>query len=173
RVSLARVIADPDDEDRHQDGSSPGPAPLALWSWWTLGLLVIALAARLVYLFAVSNPENAGDGLYTDVYQHWQIAYLTKEIGLSHGLRLWDLKGVEYFWGTLHPIVLVILFFVTGSTDIVVARIQTLAFGSLSVVLIFQLCRRYWNLSVAIAATAFAAIAPTSVFNDASGMLEP
>jgi hypothetical protein len=136
-------------------------------------VLLLALVARLIYLFAISNPENAGDGLYTDVYQHWQIAYLTKEIGLDHGLRLWDLKGVEYFWGSLHPIVLVILFFVTGSTDIVLARIQSLAFGSLGVVLIFHLCRRYWNLSVALAATAFAAIAPTSVFNDSSGMLEP
>ncbi|HXN00676.1 MAG TPA: hypothetical protein VN973_02170, partial [Candidatus Dormibacteraeota bacterium] len=136
-------------------------------------MLLVALAPRVIYLFGISNPENAGDGLYTDVYQHWQIAYLTKEIGLSHGLRLWDLKGVEYFWGSLHPIVLVILFFVTGSTDIVVARIQSLVFGSLSVVLIFHLCKRYWNLSVAVAATAFAAIAPTSVFNDASGMLEP
>ncbi|HKV32374.1 MAG TPA: hypothetical protein VJT14_15325 [Candidatus Dormibacteraeota bacterium] len=136
-------------------------------------MLFAALAPRLIYLFVISNPENAGDGMYTDVYQHWQIAYLTKEIGLSHGLRLWDLKGVEYFWGSLHPIVLVILFFVTGSTDIVLARIQSLVFGSLSVVLIFHLCKRYWNLSVAVAATAFAALAPTSVFNDASGMLEP
>jgi len=173
-VSLARVLPDHDEEDRRQGGdSSPAPAQLALWSWWTLGVLLIALVPRLIYLFAISNPENAGDGLYTDVYQHWQIAYLTKEIGLGHGLRLWDLKGVEYFWGSLHPIVLVILFFITGSTDIVLARIQSLAFGSLSVVLIFHLCRRYWNLSVAVAATAFAAIAPTSVFNDASGMLEP
>jgi len=174
RLSLARVLADDDEENsRQRGGSSPAPAPLALWSWWTLGLLLIALLPRLIYLFAISNPENAGDGLYTDVYQHWQIAYLTKEIGLSHGLRLWDLKGVEYFWGSLHPIVLVILFFVTGSTDIVLARVQSLAFGSLGVVLIFHLCQRYWNVSVAVAATAFAAFAPTSVFNDSSGMLEP
>ena len=172
-MSVARVLAGEDDEDRRDDASSPARIPLAFWSWWTLGLVVVALAPRLIYLFAISNPENAGDGLYTDVYQHWQIAYLTKEIGLSHGLRLWDLKGVEYFWGMLHPLVLVILFFVTGSTDIVLARIQSLAFGSLSVVLIFHLCQRYWNLSVAVAATAFAAFAPTSVFNDASGMLEP
>jgi hypothetical protein len=173
-LSLARVLADEDEEDRGQDGgASQANRPLAFWSWWTLGLLLVALAPRLIYVFAISNPENAGDGLYTDVYQHWQIAYLTKEIGLSHGLRLWDLKGVEYFWGMLHPIVLVILFFVTGSTDIVLARIQSLAFGSLSVVLIFHLCQRYWNLSVAVGATAFAALAPTSVFNDASGMLEP
>jgi len=173
-VSLARVLGDHDEEDRRPGGeSSPSFAPVALWSWWTLAVLLVALMPRLIYLFAISNPENAADGLYTDVYQHWQIAYLTKEIGLSHGLRLWDLKGVEYFWGVLHPIVLVFLFFVTGSTDIVVARIQSLVFGSLSVVLIFHLCQRYWNLSVAVAATAFAAFAPTSVFNDASGMLEP
>src|SRR5205814_3461892 len=75
--------------------------------------------------------------------------------------------------GSLHPIVLVVLFFVTGSTDIVLARLQSLAFGSLAVVLIFHLCQRHWNLSVAVAATAFVAFAPTSVFNDASGMLEP
>ena len=172
-MSLARVLANEDEDERQNDGSSLGRLPVAFWSWWTLGLLVIALLPRVIYVFGISNPENAGDGLYTDVYQHWQIAYLTKVIGLSHGLRLWDLKGVEYFWGMLHPIVLVILFFVTGSTDIVLARIQSLAFGSLSVVLIFHLCQRYWNLSVAIAATAFAAFAPTSVFNDASGMLEP
>jgi hypothetical protein len=172
-LSLARVLANEDEDERQNDGSSPARVPVAFWSWWTLGLLVVVLVPRLIYLFGISNPENAGDGLYTDVYQHWQIAYLTKVIGLSHGVRLWDLKGVEYFWGMLHPIVLVILFFVTGSTDIVLARIQSLAFGSLSVVLIFHLCRRYWNLSVAIAATAFAAFAPTSVFNDASGMLEP
>jgi len=173
-LSLARIAPENDHEGRPEAGD-PGRAPAAigLWSWWTAGLLVLALAPRLIYLFGISNPENAGDGLYTDVYQHWQIAYLTKEIGLSHGLRLWDLKGVEYFWGVLHPIVLVILFFVTGSTDIVLARLQSLAFGSVSVVLIFHLCQRYWNLSVAIAATAFAALAPTSVFNDASGMLEP
>ena len=172
-MSLARVLADEDHEDRRQEGGSPSPGPVAFLSWWTLGLLVLALLPRLVYLFAISNPENAGDGLYTDVYQHWQIAYLTKEIGLSHGLRLWDLKGVEYFWGSLHPLLLAGLFFLTGSADILLARLLSLAFGSLTVVLIFHLCRRYWNLPVALVASAFAAFAPTSVFNDASGMLEP
>jgi hypothetical protein len=172
-LSLARVLADEDEDDRRGDRFSPARAPLPFWSWWTLGLLLVVLVPRLIFLFGISNPENAGDGLYTDVYQHWQIAYLTKQIGLGQGLRLWDLKGVEYFWGVLHPIVLVILFFVTGSTDIVLARLQSLVFGSLGVVLIFHLCQRYWSLSVAVAATAFAAFAPTSVFNDASGMLEP
>jgi hypothetical protein len=41
------------------------------------------------------------------------------------------------------------------------------------VLLIFLLCRRHWGPPVAIPAAAFAAFSPTSVFNDASGMVEP
>jgi len=149
----------------------PRPAPL----YWTLAVLLVALGPRLFYLFAASNPENAGVGWYGDVYHHWQIAYLTQQIGLtaSDGPRLWDLKGLDYFWGILHPSLLVLLFFVTGSIDIILARLLSLSFGVLVVVLIFLLCQRYWGLTVALVAAAFAALAPTSVFNDASGMLEP
>src|SRR5712692_1880720 len=144
-----------------------GRSLVALWA--------VALVPRFYYLFALSNPENAGDGWYGDTYHHWQIAYLTKEIGLSApgGPRLWDLKGLEYFWGVLHPLLLVGLFYFTGSIDIIVARLVSLFFGALVVVLIFLLCRRYWGSWVAAAAAGFAALVPTSIFNDGSGMLEP
>jgi hypothetical protein len=126
---------------------------------------------RLAYLF-LTNPENAGNG-FTDAYHHWQIAYLTKEIGLSHGPRLWDMRGVEYFWGPVHPLLMDLLFFATGSSDILLARLLSLLAGTASVVLIFLLCHRYWGMHVAAAATAFAAISPVSVFNDDAGMVEP
>ncbi len=144
-----------------------GRSLVALWA--------VALVPRFYYLFALSNPENAGDGWYGDTYHHWQIAYLTKEVGFSApgGPRLWDLKGLEYFWGVLHPLLLVGLFYFTGSIDIIVARLVSLFFGALVVVLIFLLCRRYWGSWVAAAAAGFAALAPTSIFNDGSGMLEP
>src|SRR3990170_2562721 len=65
-------------------------------------IFFIALVPRLYFIFFVNNPQNAGLGWYNDSYHHWQIAYLTQEIGLSHGfLRLWDLIGMEYFWGIL------------------------------------------------------------------------
>jgi hypothetical protein len=55
-LRLARVLADHDEEDPRQGGStSPAPAPLALWSWWNLGLLLITLVPRVIYLFAISN----------------------------------------------------------------------------------------------------------------------
>jgi hypothetical protein len=138
----------------------------------TLAIITLALAPRLVYLFFGSDPENAGDRM-TDTYHHWQIGYLTLTVGLSHGFRLWDLKGVEYFWGLLHPALLVIAFTLTRSIDIVVPRLLSIAFGSISVALLFHLCRRYWNIHVALAVAAFAAFAPPLIFTDALGMVEP
>jgi hypothetical protein len=119
-----------------------------------------------------SDPENAGSG-FTDAYHHWQIAYLTKEIGLFHGPRLWDMRGWEYYWGLLHPALMNVVFFAAGSSDIVLDRIVSVVFGTASVVLIFLLCHRYWGMKVAVASAAFAALLPAAVFNDAAGMAEP
>lgn len=178
---LPRFFADEDEEDRRiaaaewrVEEPAVEAAPAPAW-YWTLGLVLVALLPRLIYLFFVSNPENAGDNWYGDTYHHWQIAYLTKEVGLTApgGPRLWDLKGLEYFWGVLQPLLLVALFFVTGSIDIVLERLLSVAFGVLVVVLIFHLCRRHWGMRVAVPATLFATFVPTSVFNDGQGILEP
>ena len=176
---LPRILADEDeldrppettDDNRDQAGSPAfPPAPARVW----IALVAAgALIPRLVYLFLFTDPENAGHG-FTDAYHHWQIAYLTKEIGLSHGPRLWDLRGWEYYWGLLHPALMDVLFFITGSPDIVLARLLSLVFGAASVVLIFLLCHRYWGYSVAVPSAVFAAVVPASVFNDTAGMAEP
>ena len=178
---LPRILADEDELDRQPSEADrvadeveasiakrpPGPRKR-----WVLLVALGALIPRLTYLFGFSDPENAGHG-FTDAYHHWQIAYLTKEIGLYNGPRLWDMRGVEYFWGLMHPFLMNLLFFGTGSVDIVLARLLSVAFGTLAVVLIFLLCHRYWGMSVAIAAATFAALSPASVFNDTAGMVEP
>lgn len=175
---LPRLLADEDDEDRRiaraesaaeGDLETPPRAPVG-WRWILL-VAAVAFVPRLVYLFIVADPENAGDP-FTDAYHHWQIAFLTNQVGLAHG-RLWDMRGWEYFWGPLHPLLMNVLFFVTGSFDIVLARLLSLVFGSLAVVLIFLLCHRYWGIRVAIAGAAFAALSPVAVFNDVSGLAEP
>jgi hypothetical protein len=134
-----------------------------------------AAVPRLAYLFLLTDPENPGERRYGDVWHHWQIAYLTKEIGLTapDGPRLWDLKGLDYFWGVLHPLLMVAIFDITGSIDIVLDRLVSTTFGVLVVVLLFHICRRYWGTQVAAAAALVATLLPTSVMNDASGMLEP
>jgi hypothetical protein len=174
---MPRILADEEEEERRIERAEaiaepvPEPQPASLRLRWILVVAATAAVPRLGYLFKFSDPQNAGDP-FTDAYHHWQIAYLTKEVGLSHG-RLWDMRGWEYFWGVLHPALMNVLFFVTGSVDIVLARLLSIAFGCLAVVLILLICHRYWGIQVAIASAAFAAISPVAIFNDDAGMAEP
>lgn len=161
----------PDPEAHDQPESPPTPAN-ALPLLATVAIAILALAPRLLYLFFGGDPQNAGDS-QTDTYHHWQIGYLTWTVGLSHDFRLWDLKGLEYFWGVVHPVLLVLLFSITRSVDIVVPRLVSIAFGTLNVVLLSQLCARYWNRHVVAAVAIFAALAPPVVFADSLGMVEP
>ena len=178
---LPRILPGEDEEDRRLDESKLGTegvpdsgAQRSVWIW-TAAIAIGAAIPRLLYLFVFTDPENPGLGAYNDVWHHWQIAYLTKEIGLSApgGPRLWDLKGLEYFWGLLHPLLMVGVFDVTGSIDILLNRLVSTLFGVAVVVLLFHICRRFWGTQVALGAALVAALLPTSVMNDASGMLEP
>lgn len=178
---LTRILPDEAEEDRRLEQPDPHPEPDgatypdALHWGWTAAVAAVAAIPRLLYLFVFMDPENPGLGAYNDVWHHWQIAYLTKEIGLQApgGPRLWDLKGLDYFWGVLHPLLMVAVFDVTGSIDIVLNRLVSLVFGVAVVVLVFHICRRYWGLQAAIGAALVASLPPTGIMNDASGMLEP
>ena len=139
-----------------------------------VGIFLLAALPRLYSLFFVSNPENPGLGWYSDTFHHWQIAFLSKEIGFSQGfLTLWDLKGMEYFWGLLHPLVLATLFTLTGSIDIIIPRLLSVVCASGSIVLLFFLLRRYFNLHVALAGALLAIANPVAIFADSAGMQEP
>jgi hypothetical protein len=174
---LPRILADEEEDEWRIDNAvavaEPAPEPqlASVPVKWIVAVAAGALLPRLVYLFKFADPQNLGDP-FTDAYHHWQIAFLTKEVGISHG-RLWDMRGWEYFWGLLHPALMNVLFFATGSIDIVLARLLSLAFGSAAVVLIFLLCHRYWGTQVAVVAAAFAALSPVAIFNDDAGMTEP
>ena len=171
-----RLLAREDEEDAPEQLEQHSPAEVAAHHWaWVPAVAAFAAVPRLLYLFVFSDPENPGIRRYGDVWHHWQIAYLTKEIGLGapDGPRLWDLKGLDYFWGILHPLLMVAVFDVTGSIDIVLNRLVSLVFGVVVVVLVFHLCRRHWGTQVGLGAALVASLLPTSVMNDASGMLEP
>ena len=181
KLRLPRILADEDELDREPEVAPPSlqrapdatPAVEPIHWAWTVAVAMLAAIPRVLYLFVFSDSENPGP--YGDVFHHWQIAYLTKEIGLGapDGPRLWDLKGLDYIWGILHPLLMVVVFTVTGSIDIVLTRLVSLVCGVVAVVLLFHLCRRFWDRDVAIAVALFASLLPTSVLNDASGMVEP
>lgn len=147
--------------------------PKISWKNLTVPFFVFlaALTVRILYILVFSNPNFPG--WYTDVFHHWQIAYLSKEIGFHQGfLRLWDFKGMEFFWGLLHPLVLVILFTITGSISILVPRLLAAFGGSISIAFLYILLRRHFNLKTALAASFFAALFPLSVFSNSAGMQE-
>lgn len=134
-------------------------------------VFLLALIPRLLYIFAIGNPNFPG--WYTDTFHHWQIAYLSKEIGFHHGfLRLWDFKGMEFFWGLLHPLVLAILFSLTGSISILIPRLLSTFGGSVSIVLLYLLIKKYFNKPTAWAVAIFASFFPITLFSNTVGMQE-
>lgn len=137
-------------------------------------IFFIAVIPRVIYLFFFTDPQNVGIDWYGDVYHHWQIAFLSKEIGFSHGfLRLWDLKGMEFYWGLLHPLLLSILFAITGSISVVIPRMVSIVFGSGCIVLIYLIVERYFNRVTAFGAALFAVFFPVTLFSETLGMQEP
>lgn len=155
------------------------PEIKANFNWLTLVLVllifVIAFVTRAYVLFRVTDPQNAGAEVwYSDVYHHWQIAYLTKEIGVHQGfLRLWDLKGMEYFWGLGHPLISMLLMTITGSSNILVTRLLSVGMGSLGLVFLFLIVKRSWGTVAGLGVALIGIANPVGMFSDASGMTEP
>ena len=137
-------------------------------------VFLVAASARLFVLYYITGTDQSSMGWFVDAFHHWQIGYLSKEIGFQQGfLRLWDFKGMEYFWGLLHPLALAGLFGLTGSIDIMVPRILSLVSGSVSVVALYFLVKRYFNVHAAIAVALLVSFNPVIALADISGMQEP
>jgi len=135
-------------------------------------LFFLALGVRLAFLF-FNDPQSPGLDWYGDIYHHWQVAYLSKVVGFKHGfLRLWDLKGMEFFWGLAHPLVLIILFSLVGSVDILIPRLLSVFCGSLAVVFIYLLIKRHFSRGTAIVCGLWAALFSVALFSDTLGMQE-
>ncbi len=169
--SKAQEILDKENEFKKEKESKEFSIKTPLY--FLLALFLVALLPRLYVLFFVTQPQNAGVGWYNDTYHHWQIGYLTYSVGLKHGfLRLWDFKGMEFFWGLLHPLTLVLLFKLTGTVDILVSRLLSSVFGAINIVLLFQILRKYFNLNTALAASLIAIFTPVVLFTNTVGMQE-
>ena len=135
-------------------------------------LFLLALASRLFFLFFVSGLEYCG--WYHDSYHHWQIAYYTLHKGLRQSPpRMWDLNGMEYFWGLLPTLTESFLLWVFSTTSLVPFRIFNSIMGSFSVCLIYLLGKRYFSERIGLLAAILVAICPILWEVDTSGMLDP
>jgi len=140
---------------------------------WPMGIFILALVIRLFFIFVVTEPDNPGAGVFVDTYHRWQIAYLTREIGWPQEHRLWDLRGFEYLWGVIHPILLNILFSLTGRIDLWLTRALSALAGSGIAALFYLFGKRFFNVLVGLTTGLFIAFFPFLVFVDVSGSIEP
>lgn len=80
---------------------------------------------------------------------------------------MWDLNGMEYYWGILPPLVEAFTLWVTNSSSMLPFRVLNAAVGILSAYLIYKIVLHYTNERSAIISSAIAAVAwpPLVVFN--------
>jgi len=119
-----------------------------------------ALGIRLAFMLLVAPIDFAWDS-----YHRWQIAYYTLSIGIQNG-RMWDLFGMEYFWGMLPELVEAFLLWLFNTSSILPFRIFNSILGSASVSLLYNISKRYYGDKVAFLSSALAAVCPPLVIWD-------
>ena len=143
---------------------------LARIASWPVALALLAVVVRVAYL-AVGRLEPPFTGWYIDSFHHWQIAYLSREIGFANGPRLWDLGGMEYFWGAIPTILGALALSFTSRIEAL--QLLNLLAGSASVGVLYLVGKRHWSHRVGLLIAAFVAVNPVSVLVDTSAMQEP
>lgn len=136
-------------------------------------LFLAALAVRLSTLF-VTGIDFAG--WYGDTYHRWQISVYSLRIGFSHG-RMWDLLGLEYFWGILPLLAESFLLFVFNTISLAPFRIFNAIVGSVNVIVLYYVVKNFIGRShfrsASLLAALLVAFSPVIVMTDISGLAEP
>ena len=144
-------------------------AGLAVSGWERFFVLAIALAGlsvRLIALFWITPVDFRWES-----YHFWQIAYYTLRIGFSQG-RLWDLGGMEYFWGPLPILTQSILLGLLNTSSILIMRILNVILGAATAVAAYFIGKTYFNKAAAVLGASLIAVNPVLIFNSVIGMSE-
>lgn len=135
-------------------------------------LFVVSVIVRAILLFLLTHPGYTG--WYGDVYHHWQIAYYTLHVGLSQNPpRMWDLNGMEYYWGMLPVLIQVFLLWVLNTASLVPFQVFNLLMGSVTPCLIYLICEKWFARKVGLVGGFLVAVNPVIAISDISGMYEP
>jgi hypothetical protein len=135
-------------------------------------LFALAASLRLFFLFFISGADYTG--WYQDSFHHWQIAYYTLHIGLAQDPpRMWDLSGMEYFWGLAPTFVEIALLRIFNAVTLLPFRLFNIVMGSTSVVLVYLIGKKYFGTYAGLVAGILAATSPSLIEVDTGGMLEP
>jgi len=133
------------------------------WRYTFLFFFGIAFLVRAITWFFIPVDWN------WDSYHHWQIAYYTLHIGLKQG-RMWDLTGMEYFWGVFPHLVEAFIMWVLHTSSIIPYRVFNMIIGSLTVYLVYLIGRDNIYYKVGLYAALFAAFCPILAIFDIIAM---
>ena len=125
----------------------------------------VALVARILVYALLPLDWN------WDSYHHWQISYLTLNIGLGQG-RMWDLNGSEYYWGVIPHLVQAFLLWLFSTASMTPFRIFNMILGSFNAYLVFLVGKNYSNIKVGTFAGMLFAVFPIAVVYDTIAMQE-
>jgi len=131
-----------------------------------LVLVVAAFVIRIVALFFVTPIDFRWES-----YHYWQIAFYTLRVGISYG-RMWDLGGMEYFWGPLPILAQSFLLYVLGTTSELPFRVLNGIVGSATVYLVYTVAKRHGNGTAGLLAAVMVMLFPLLIFNSTIGMEE-
>jgi tetratricopeptide (TPR) repeat protein len=104
-------------------------------------------------------------------YHYWQIAYYTLHVGTKH-LRMWDLGGMEYFWGPLPIWIQSVLLWIFRAKSMIFFRFFNIIIGCATIFLAYRIGLRYGDSTSAKLAAMIAAVNPILIFNNIIGMEE-
>lgn len=132
----------------------------------SLGIIIVGLAIRLFNLFFITPVDFRWES-----YHYWQIAYYTLNVGTKH-FRMWDLGGMEYFWGPLPIWIQSILLWIFRTSSMVPFRFFNILIGCATIFLAYRIGLRYGDSTSAKISAMIAAVNPILIFNNIIGMEE-
>ena len=131
-----------------------------------LGIVIAGLAIRLFSLFFITPVDFRWES-----YHYWQIAYYTLHVGAKH-FRMWDLGGMEYFWGPLPIWIQSILLWIFRTKSIALFRFFNTLIGCATIFIAYRIGLRYGDSTAAKISAMIAAVNPILIFNNIIGMEE-
>jgi len=129
-------------------------------------IICFAFVVRFLYIIYVVPIDWIGDS-----YHHWQISLYTLQIGTLRG-RLWDLKGVEYYWPPLPSLLEAFTMNLFGDTSIIFIRLLNSLSGSICVYLSYLIGSRI-NDGSGVSATLILLFFPFTLNTEVLGLHEP
>ena len=131
-----------------------------------LGIIIAGLAIRLFSLFFITPVDFRWES-----YHYWQIAYYTLHVGTKH-FRMWDLGGMEYFWGPLPIWIQSILLCIFRTRSMTFFRLFNTLIGCATIILAYRIGLRYGDSTAAKISAVVVAVNPILIYNNIIGMEE-